>query len=125
MDTQIIFTPNEIIAFVIAVCSFIITIAGAIGVIVKIIDKAKEPEALQDDRIAECEKRLNRHDEVLEKYQGFFSNDDLRLTRIEESNRVTQRGMLALLKHSINGNDIESLKRAEKDLENHLIDKEK
>lgn len=125
MDTQIIFTPNEIIAFVIAVCSFIITIAGAIGVIVKIIDKAKEPEALQDDRITECEKRLNRHDEVLEKYQGYFSNDDLRLTRIEESNRVTQRGMLALLKHSINGNDIDSLKKAEKDLENHLIDKEK
>lgn len=124
MDTQIVVTPSEIIGFILAVCGLIITLSSAIGVIVGLINKARQPELKQDNRITECETRLNRHDEVLEKYQGYFANDDKRLIRIEESNRVTQRGMLALLKHSLNGDDVDSLKRAMKDLENYLIDKE-
>jgi hypothetical protein len=125
MNTQITFTPNEVVAFLLALSGFIITLSGAIGVVVKIVGKAKQPEVVQDNRIKECELRLDRHEETLEKYKEYFNNDDKRLSRIEESNRVTQRGMLALLKHSLNGDDVESLKKAEKDLENYLIDKER
>ena len=42
---------------------------------------------------------------------------------IEKSNKITQTALLALLKHSLNGNDVDSLKDAEKSLEEYLIEK--
>lgn len=124
MNTEIIVTPNEVITFLLALSGFIITFSGAVGIVARFVGKLKQPEQAQDERIKDCEGRLDRHDEMLEKYKEYFANDDKRLSKIEESNRVTQRGMLALLKHSLNGDDKETLRKAEIDLENYLIDKE-
>jgi hypothetical protein len=35
-----------------------------------------------------------------------------------------QQSMLALLSHALNGNDVDSLKKAKEDLQNYLIGKE-
>jgi hypothetical protein len=67
--------------------------------------------------------RLDKFDVMVEKFQGFFSNDDRRFKEIEEGNKITQTAILAILKHSINGNDVETLKKAEADLEKYLINK--
>lgn len=119
MDTVIQFTPAQLIAL----AGAIITISTACGVIVNLISKLKEPEKKQDERIGHCEERLNKLDVVIEKFQGYFSNDDRRFKEIEEGNKITQTALLALLKHSINGNDIKALKDAEKSLEEYLINK--
>ncbi len=119
MDTVIQFTPAQLIAL----ASAIVVLSTACGVIVNIINKAKEPEKKQDERISHCEERLNKLDVVIEKFQGFFSNDDRRFKEIEEGNKITQTALLALLKHSINGNDTKALKDAEKSLEEYLINK--
>ena len=119
MDTVIQFTPAQIMAL----AGAIITISTAIGVIINLISKAKEPERKQDERISSCESRLNKMDVIIEKFQGFFSNDDRRFKEIEEGNKITQTALLALLKHSINGNDTKALKDAEKSLEEYLINK--
>lgn len=116
MDKTIMFTPSEVVAIILAVCAGVVTISGAITVIAGWINKAKAPEKEQDRRITDLEKRVDT-------LEASSDNDGERLKQIEESNRITQRGMLALLKHSINGEDTESLRRAEKDLENYLIDK--
>ena len=42
---------------------------------------------------------------------------------IDDGNKVTQRAILALMKHAINGNDIDELRRAEKNLEEYLVEK--
>lgn len=117
-------TPNELITIILAFSAGIVTISSAISAIATWITKAKQPEYKQNERITELEKRVESHEKTLEKYSKAFKNDDERLKQIEESNRITQRGMLALLKHSINGEDVESLKRAEKDLEEYLIAKD-
>ena len=123
MDNIITFTPAQIVAFVLALCGAIVTISAAIGVITKALDKAKAPEAEQNKRLDDHEKRLNAHDEIIERFKEYFDNDDRRFKEIEKSNKITQSALLALLKYSLNGNDTDSLKAAEKNLEDYLIDK--
>ena len=123
MENVISFTPTQLVAFVLALCGAIVTISAAIGVVVKAIDKAKAPEAEQNKRLDEHDRRLNALDEVIERFKEYFDYDDRRFKAIEKSNKITQSALLALLKHSLNGNDTESLKEAEKSLEEYLIDK--
>ena len=111
-------------AVIISICGGVSTISVAVGVVASLVNKAHQPEVKQNERLSHIEERLNDHDRRLAKHEGFFKNDDERLKQIAESNRITQSGMLALLKHSINGQDIESLKKAEKDLEDYLITKD-
>jgi len=123
MDNVIQFTPAQLIALILAVCGAIVTISAAIGVIAKALDKARAPEKEQNERLDAHEKRLNALDEIIVKFREYFDNDDRRFKEIEKSNKVTQSALLALLKHSINGNDTESLKEARKNLEEYLIEK--
>lgn len=123
MNDTITFTPSELIAVILGICSAIVAISAALGVIAKLISKAKAPEIEQNMRLDEIDKRLDEHDEILSTFREYFANDDNRFKAIEKSNKVTQTALLALLKHSLNGNDIDSLKTAEKSLEEYLIDK--
>ena len=119
MDTVIQFTPAQLLAY----AGAIITISTAIGIIINLINKAREPERKQDERIKALEGRADKFDLVIEKFQGYFANDDKRLKAIDEGNKITQTALLALLKHALNGNDTQALKDAEKDLEEYLINK--
>lgn len=123
MNDTITFTPSELIAVILGICSAIVAISAALGVIARLISKAKAPEIEQNMRLDEIDKRLNEHDDILATFREYFANDDNRFKAIEKSNKVTQTALLALLKHSLNGNDIDSLKTAEKSLEEYLIDK--
>lgn len=123
MDNVISFTPAELIGLIIGIATAIITISTATGVIINVIRKTKEPEKKQDERISNCEARLDKLDLVIEKFQGFFSNDDRRFKEIEEGNKKTQKALLALLKYSLNGNDKTALIEAERSLEEYLINR--
>ena len=123
MDNVIQFTPAQLIALILSVCAAIVTISAAIGVIAKALDKARAPEKEQNERLDAHEKRLNALDDIIVKFREYFDNDDRRFKEIEKSNKITQSALLALLKHSINGNDTESLKEARKNLEEYLIEK--
>ena len=123
MDNVISFTPSELIAAIAAICGAIISVGAVVALVVKVYDKVKAPEKVQDKRIELIEIKLESHDKILEKYQEFFTNDDNRFKSIERSNKVTQNAILALLKHALNGNDVEALKEAEKGLEAYLIEK--
>lgn len=111
------FTLSDLSAVILGFFGGVITISGALNVLGGWINKAKAPEVKQDERLTKLEKRVDKLEEST-------TNDGERLKQIEESNRITQRGMLALLKHSINGEDIDTLRRAEKDLEEYLITKD-
>jgi hypothetical protein len=106
-----------------SICGAIVTISAAIGVIAKALEKAKAPEVEQNKRLDEHDRRLKAHDEIIEKFKEYFDNDDRRFKEIERSNKITQSALLALLKYSLNGNDTDSLKKAEESLESYLIDK--
>ena len=123
MNNVISFTPAQLLALILAICGAIVTISAAIGVITKAIERAKAPEKQQNERLNGIERRLDDNDKTIEKFKEFFANDDNRFKAINKSNKVIQTALLALLKHSLNGNDTDSLKEAEKSLEEFLIDK--
>lgn len=123
MNNTISFTTAELVSMILGVCAAIVTISAAIGVIAKAIDRAKQPEAKQNARLEAIEKRLDDIDKTLTKHGEFLTNDDNRFKAIEKSNKITQASLLALLKHALNGNDISSLRDAEKNLEEYLLEK--
>lgn len=124
MNEPIMFTPQDIINAILAVCGAISVVAGATAVIVKCVTAMRKPNKTQDERLdaleADVKDVKERIDAECERITDRFHDDGSHIDKIEEANVVTQRALLALLSHSINGNDIESLKRAKTDLENYL-----
>ena len=113
MDTEIIFTPTSLFAGILTVCAGISCVAAAVGWIIKVINAAKQP----------VEERLSALEQKSAEYETYFINDKKRLEEMEQGNKVTQRAILALLSHGIDGNDIEAMKAAKKELQDFLIGK--
>ena len=51
-----------------------------------------------------------------------FSSDEDRVGLLEDGNVITQRAILAIMGHELNGNDVENLKQAKNDLERYLTE---
>lgn len=116
LDTVITFTPSELAAWVIGLCAAIVTVSGAVAAIMRAVNKAKEPNKEQDRRIEKLEDRVDRHDELL-------SNDARHFESLEAGNRVTQKALLALLDHGLDGNNEDQMRKAKDELQQHLIEK--
>ena len=67
--------------------------------------------------------RLDAMETWKEQVDGRLKTGDDHFRAIDDGNKVTQRAILALMKHAINGNDIDELKKAEKTLEDYLVEK--
>ena len=103
-------------AVILAVAGGISTLATAGNWIVKIIGALKAPNAEQDRRL----RKLDRH---MKEVDGYLANDQKRLDTIDGDTRVTQRALLALLAHGIDGNHQKQMEEAKEELELHLIGK--
>ena len=110
MNEAILFTPQDVINAILAVCGAISVVAGATAVIVKCVT-ALEADVKNINHTLDAERAR-----ITER----FIDDGQKIDRIEEANVVTQRALLALLSHAINGNDTDALKRAKSDLEEYL-----
>lgn len=115
MDYVISFTPAQLFAGIVAICGGISAIAVAISWIVKGVKAAKAPRE-------ELESRVQKLENKAKEYDRFFQNDNTRLESIEDGNRVTQRALLALLSHGIDGNDVDAMRTARDELQDYLID---
>jgi uncharacterized protein YgfB (UPF0149 family) len=123
MDNVISFTPSELVGFITAIGGAIVTIGAVITLIFKLVNKAKAPEIKQNERLDALETDVKQIKEQNKVFTQYFINDDRRFKEIEKSAKITQGALLALLKHALNGNDLTTLKDAEKELEAYLIDK--
>lgn len=109
-------TTAEIWAGVLAVASAIVLLSNAAEKISKAIQAAKAPNARQDDRLKELEEWRKGVDQAL-------ARDLKRFDALDDGERVTQRALLALLDHGIDGNNIEQMQHAKEALQNHLINR--
>ena len=127
MDHVITFTPQELWNIILAICGAIITISAAITVIIKAIDKAKEPNKKQDDRLSALEMKVREIDGRLQLGNKRFEDDAGRVDSIESnmkaSNKVIIESLQALTSHAIDGNNIQELTDAKKSLDEYLINK--
>ena len=105
-----------IVAGILAVAGAISTLGGAANWIVKLVQVLKAPNAEQDKRISDLEKHM-------EEVDSYLARDKERLDSIDGDTRVTQRALLALLAHGIDGNHQKQMEEAKEELELHLIKK--
>jgi cell division protein FtsB len=109
-------TPGEIITAILAAASAILLLSNAIEKIVHAVKAAKAPNAQQNARLDALEEWKRDVDRKL-------TNDRRHLDAIDEGARVTQRALIALLEHGIDGNNIKQMQDAKTELQNHLINR--
>ena len=114
---------QEFWTILMACCSALITISAAVAVVINAIKKLKEPENVQNKKLEDLANEIKSIEAHLKEHDTFFDNDNKRIAAIEEGNKVTQRALLALMSHAINGNDVDKLRKAENDLREYLINK--
>jgi hypothetical protein len=107
---------SEIWTGILAAASAIVLLSNAAEKIGKAVQAAKAPNARQDERITDLEEWKKGVDQKL-------AADKRHLDAIDEGNRATQRALLALLDHGIDGNNIEQMQHAKEALQNHLINR--
>lgn len=112
--TTATFTLSQLFNIFLVMCGGLITVSGAIGVIVTIVRKATAPSRVQDDRLDKIEAEVSKIKEKL-------SKDDERLVSIEEGNRIIMQAILSLLTHGIDGNEINGMKKAKEELTEYLL----
>lgn len=105
---------TEIWPIVLAAASAIVLLSNAAEKIVKAVKAAKAPEQRQDTEIDLIKDRLDKIEAKLE-------NDNKQIKDTKEGSRVLTKGMLALLEHSLNGNNIEQMREARNDVNAYLI----
>jgi hypothetical protein len=92
------------------------TIGRAVDRIVQARKAAKAPNDQQNKRLDDLEAWKAEVDRKL-------MNDNTHLINIDSDNRVTQRALLALLDHGIDGNNIKQMQHAKEELQEHLINR--
>lgn len=112
VDTE----PAALWPVILAVASAVVLLANAGEKIIGAWKAAKAPNDRQDKRLDTLEERMDSVERKLD-------NDNDRLDAIVEGDKVIQRGVLALLDHGIDGNNIKQMQDAKEALQNHLIDK--
>lgn len=105
-----------VIGLLLAAAGIISTLGGAAEKVAKIVRALKAPNAAQDKRL----EALEKHSEAVDQ---FLATDKRRLDDIEKSNRITQRALLGLLEHGIDGNSIKRMQDSREEIENHLINR--
>lgn len=107
---------NDIWAGVAWVAAAIVLLANAAEKIAKTVQTAKAPNAKQDERLEKLEGRMT-------KVENKLTSDHDRFKSLDDGNRITQRALLALLGHGLNGNNIDEMQHAKDELQNYLIDR--
>ena len=97
----------------------VVIAAGALTLF-NVVDKIVTAVKAAQNPVDDLKKRV---EDLERKIADSYPRYDKKIIEIEDGNRVVQRAILELLKHSIDGNNIDGLKEAEKELSKYLISK--
>ena len=100
---------NELLKTVVYFAGCLTAIAVAFSWIVKGVKAMNRPQEEQNKTIKDNCDKIKEHEE--------------RLSVQEEQSKLLMQGMLALLSHSIDGNNIEQMKSTKNDIQKFLIEK--
>ena len=122
MNTVVAFTPSQLIALILSICGGIVCINGAMIAILNWRSKLKEPENIQNSRIADLEERVKE----LEKGRRDNQNS---IQKLEEDTRSFQKIMVkslqALSEHALDESPEtkKRLKDSVNELNSYLLDR--
>ena len=113
MYHEFVFTPADIYRIILASAGFIVALAGAIKVITDIIQKAKEPDRIQNDRTTSLENRMTSIEESMKSYSEHQH-------RAEEVWILYMQALSDVMDHMIYGNHTDNLKATQKKMREYM-----
>ena len=120
-------TPGQVglllLGLILVASNAVNQVGAAVERVIKLRKAAKAPDDAQDDRLAALEERQDRTDEWRKRVDAALVRDLKRFESLDNGERVTQRALLALLDHGIDGNNREQMQHAKEELQNHLINR--
>ena len=119
-------TISQAYAWLLAGCAALVSIAKA-WEIVKSFGKAdlrKRVDTLTND-LKKAHERIKaledaKYADAIHEHADLLRKDEKRLYALEQANVITMQVLLALVRHAIDGNDIEGLKHTRASLEAYL-----
>ena len=103
---------------ILAIASAIVLLSNAAEKLINVVKAARTPINQQNARLDALEEWKKDVDRKLDR-------DHDRIADIDNSLAVLQRGMIALLDHGINGNNLDQMREASDELYNDLTHKRK
>ncbi|SDF29745.1 hypothetical protein [Eubacterium pyruvativorans] len=116
MHTQIIITPATIFQWLMIIAGGIITIGGAIKVVVGWWKSLHAPDAKRDTQLSKLRADVEKTQEKLEDH-------DVALREQGHAIDLSMKGMLALLDHALNGNNITQMEDTKEEIRDYLLDR--
>ena len=105
---------NQLWNIIQVACAGVMTIGGAGAIFVALYRWAKKPDINRDEK-------LKGHDEKLDNDNRRLNDLERKQAETEEALQVLMKSMLALMNHSIDGNNTEELKNARDNMHEYLI----
>ena len=104
-----------------SVCAAAITLDKVLDIIHKYIKKAKEPDAAQDKRLDDIEKRLGAVETGYAQHSAALKRDLTRFDEIDEVSRLTLDGVRNLLDAQLSGNNHDGMQKSKSDIDKYLL----
>lgn len=115
---------KEWVEITLVICGGLITIMTLWNMVEQRVKSTKMPTSNLEERVSLIEKKLEFEIKAtFAEYDARFGRDKQKIEAIEEGNKVTMQALRALLKHSIDGNNIEGLEKAEEKLSEYLVNR--
>lgn len=113
---------SEWLEITLAICGGLITLMTLWNLIEQRVSKTKEPTNNLEERVNLLERKMDFEiKSVFERYDSMFNKDKVRLDSNEEGIKVILKGLLAMMKHEIDGNHTDELKKASEDLQDYIV----
>ena len=113
---------SEWLEITLAICGGLITLMTLWNLIEQRVSKTKEPTNNLEERVNLLERKMDFEiKSVFERYDSMFGRDKARLDSNEEGIKVILRGLLAMMKHEIDGNHTDELKKASEELQEYML----
>ena len=109
---------QEWINTTVLIVTFVMLLLNSFLTVYSLIQKTKEPTNKLDSRVDNLERLI---DTKFREYDLYFDRDLKRIKDLENGNIIVIEALQALLKHAVDGNNIEEMKDAEKKLGKYLL----
>lgn len=104
-----------------SLCAAVITIDKVLEIIHKYVKKAQAPDAAQDKRMDELDKRIGTLEQGQLQHTQALARDLRRFDGIDEEIRLVLVGVQNLLDSQLSGNNREGMQKSKSDINNYLL----
>lgn len=104
-----------------SVCAGAVTVDKVLDIVHKYIKKAQAPDAEQNKRLDEIERRLGAVETGYAQHSAALKRDLTRFDEIDEVSRLTLDGVRNLLDAQLSGNNKANMERSKADIDNYLL----